>query len=65
MQDPPSGNPQDRAIRAALRDASALAAMVATAFTATYRGHERTTDVSTLAGSVTDVGGHLGEAEHG
>ena len=65
MKDTPSADPRDQAIRAALRDASTLAAMVATEFTATYRGYERTTYVSTLAGYVTDLGGHLDEADHG
>ena len=65
MQDTPSGDPRDRAIRAALRDGSTLAAMVATEFRASDWGVERTTYVATLAGYVTDLGGHLDEAERG
>jgi hypothetical protein len=61
MQDPPSADPRDQAIRAALRDASTLAAMVATELTASYWGAERTVYVATLAAYVTDLGGHLEE----
>ena len=62
MQDQPSADPRDQAIRAALRDASSLAAMVATEFGATYWGTERAVYVATLAEYVTDLGGRLEEA---
>jgi hypothetical protein len=62
MQDEPSADPRDQAIRAALRDASSLAAMVVTEFQATYWGAERAVYVATLAAYVTDLGGHLEEA---
>jgi hypothetical protein len=65
MQDTPSADPRDHAIRAALRDAStmaAIAAMAATEFSASYWGAERGTYVATLAAYVVDLGGHLEEA---
>jgi len=62
MQDEPSADPRDQAIRAALRDAATLAGMLATEFKATYWGAERTVYVETLAAYVTDLGGHLEEA---
>jgi hypothetical protein len=62
MQDIPSADPRDQALRAALRDASTLAAMVATEFQASYWGAERAVYVATLAAYVTDLGGHLEEA---
>ena len=61
MQDESSNDPRDQAIRAALRDASTLAAMVVTEFTASYWGAERAVYVATLAEYVTDLGGHLEE----
>jgi hypothetical protein len=61
MKDTPSADPRDQAILAALRDASTLAEMVATEFTASYWGPERTLYVATLATYVTDLGGHLEE----
>lgn len=65
MRNEPSADPRDQAISAALRDASSLAAMVATEFTATYRGTERATYLATLSGYVTDLGGRLDEAGGG
>lgn len=62
MQDAASADPHNQAIRAALRDASTLAAMVVTEFRATYWGAERTLYVETLAAYVTDLGGRLEEA---
>jgi hypothetical protein len=62
MQDTPSADPRDHAIRAALRDASTMAAMVATEFSASYWGAERGTYVATLAAYVVDLGGRLEEA---
>jgi hypothetical protein len=62
MRDTPSADPRDQAIRAALRDAATLAAMVATEFSASYWSAERGTYVATLAAYVVDLGGHLEEA---
>jgi hypothetical protein len=62
MKDTPSADPRDQAIRAALRDAATLAAMVVTEFRASYLGAERTVYVATLAAYVTDLGGCLEEA---
>jgi hypothetical protein len=56
MRDTPSADPRDQAIRAALRDASTLAAMVVTEFAASYWGAER-------AVYVADLGGRLEEAD--
>jgi hypothetical protein len=63
MQNAPSPDPRDQAIRAALRDAASLAAMVATEFRATYWGAERAVYVTTLAEYVADLGGRLEEAD--
>jgi hypothetical protein len=46
MKDTPSADPRDQAIRAALRDAATLAAMVVTEFRASYWGAERTVYVA-------------------
>ena len=62
MRDAPSADPRDQAIRAALRDASTLAAMVVTEFAASYWGDERAVYVATLAEYVSDLGGRLEEA---
>ena len=62
MKDIPSADPRDQAIRAALRDAATMAAMVATELTASYWGVERAIYVATLAAYVVDLGGHLEEA---
>jgi hypothetical protein len=62
MENTPSADPQDQAIRAALRDASTLTGMVATEFRASYWGGEWTIYVATLAEYVTDLGGRLEEA---
>ena len=62
MQNVPSADPRDQAIRAALRDASTLAAMVVTAFRASYWGAERAVYVATLAAYVIDLGGRLEDA---
>jgi len=62
MQDAPSTDPRDQAIRAALRDVSTLAAMVATEFRASYFGAERSVYVAALAAYVSDLGGRLEEA---
>ena len=62
MKDTPSADPRDQAIRAALRDASTLAAMVVTELSASYWGAERSVYVATLAAYVADLGGRLEEA---
>jgi hypothetical protein len=62
VQDESSNDPRDQAIRAALRDASTLAAMVVTELTASYWGAERSVYIATLAAYVVDLGGHLEEA---
>jgi hypothetical protein len=61
MKDTPSADPRDQAIRAALRDASTLAAMVVTELTASYWGAERSVYIATLAAYVIDLGGQLDE----
>jgi hypothetical protein len=63
MQDAPSADPRDQAIRAALQDASTLAGMVVTEFRASYWGAERAVYVATLAAYVVDLGGRLEETE--
>jgi hypothetical protein len=65
LRDTPSADPRDQAIRAALPDASTLAAMVVTEFQASYWGAERAVYVATLAAYVTDLGGRLEEAGTG
>ena len=62
MRDTPSADPRDQAILAALRDAATLAEMVATEFSASYFGSERSVYVATLAAYVVDLGGRLEEA---
>ena len=62
IQDQPSADPRDQAIRAALNDAATLAGMVATEFRASYWGAERAVYVATLAEYVTDLGGRPEEA---
>jgi hypothetical protein len=62
MKDTPSADPRDQAIRAALRDAATLAAMVVTELRASYWGDERAVYVATLAEYVSDLGGRLEEA---
>jgi hypothetical protein len=61
MQNRPSADPRDQAIRAALRDASTICAMVADEVQATYRGQRRDVYVHTLAAYITDLGGSLEE----
>jgi hypothetical protein len=61
MNRTPSADPRDEAIRVALSDATALALMVATEFGASHWGAERAAYVATVAGYVTDFGGHLEE----
>jgi hypothetical protein len=63
MQNRPSADPRDQAIRAALADASSLAAMLTDEFIATYRGSLRDVYVATLAAFVVDLGGRLEETQ--
>ena len=64
MERHPSTNPRDHAIGAALRDAPALAAMVADEFQVTYRGTRRDEYRRTLGAYLTDLGGTLDDG-HG
>jgi hypothetical protein len=57
MQNQPSQHPRDIAVRAALADAAALAAMLTDEFVASYRGGFRDEYLGVLAGFVTDLGG--------
>jgi hypothetical protein len=59
MQNAPSEDPRDQAIRAALRDAATLAAMVVDEVRASYRGSERALYVETLGTYVADLGGSV------
>jgi hypothetical protein len=61
MQDRPSDDPRDDAIRAALRDGAALAAMLSDEFQSTYRGSERSEYVRVLASTIEDLGGRLAQ----
>jgi hypothetical protein len=63
MQDKPSPDPRDQAIRAALRDAATLSAMVADEFRATYVGPRRDVYLRTLGAYVADLGGRLEETD--
>ncbi len=65
MQNRPSQNPRDDAIRAALRDGAVLAGIVTGEFQATYQGPERTEYLRVLAGNVTDLGGGLEQSPDG
>jgi hypothetical protein len=59
MQDESSQDPRDVAIRAALRDAATLAAMVADEVTGSYRGTERALYAETLGTYLAHLGGAL------
>ncbi len=59
MENRPSSDPRDQAIRAALHDGTVLATMVAAEMRATYWGAERALYRQTLAGYVADLGGRL------
>jgi hypothetical protein len=63
MQNRPSADPRDQAIRAALRDASTICGMVADEVKGTYRGERRDVYVRTLAAYIADLGGSLEEGE--
>ena len=63
MQNRPSVDPRDRAIRAALADASLIASMVADEISSSYHGQRRDVYVETLRTWVGDLGGRLEEGE--
>jgi len=65
MQDTPSTDPRDEAIRAALRDVAALAAIVAGDFHATYVGPDRAEYLRVLGGYMADLGGRLEDGPTG
>jgi hypothetical protein len=65
MQNRPSHDPRDEAIRAALRDAAVLAGIAADEFVATYQGPERSEYVRVLAAYVADLGGALDDGPWG
>jgi hypothetical protein len=63
MENKPSSDPRDQAIRAALRDASTICAMVADEVQASYSGGMRHVYVRTLATYLADLGGSLEEGQ--
>ena len=65
MQDLPSADPRDQAIRAALRDVAALAAIVAGEFDATYVGADRAAYLHVLGDYLADLGGRLEDGPTG
>jgi hypothetical protein len=65
MRDTPSTDPRDQAIRAALRDVAALAAIVAGEFDATYVGPDRAGYLHVLGDYLADLGGRLEEGPSG
>jgi hypothetical protein len=65
MQNRPSQNPRDDAIRAALRDGAILAGIVVGEYHATYQGPERAEYLRVLAANITDLGGSLEQGPAG
>jgi hypothetical protein len=65
MRDTPSADPRDQAIRAALRDVAALAAIVAGEFHATYVGPDRARYLHILGDYLADLGGRLEDGPNG
>jgi hypothetical protein len=65
MRDSPSADPRDQAIRAALRDVAALAAIVAGEFHATYVGPDRAGYLHVLGDYLADLGGRLEDGPNG
>jgi hypothetical protein len=65
MQDTPSADPRDQAIRAALRDVAALAAIVAGEFHATHVGSDRAGYLHVLGDYLADLGGRLEDGPNG
>ena len=65
MQDTPSADPRDQVIRAALRDVSALAAIVAGEFHASYAGPDRAGYLRVLGDYLADLGGRIEQAPTG
>jgi hypothetical protein len=65
MQNESSADPRDQVIRAALRDVSSLAAIVAGEFDATYVGPDRAAYLHVLGDYLADLGGRLEEGPSG
>ena len=65
MQNTPSADPRDQVIRAALRDVSALAAIVAGEFHATYVGPDRAGYLRVLGDYLADLGGQIEQGPMG
>jgi hypothetical protein len=65
MKDAPSADPRDQAIRAALRDAATLAAIIAGEFHATYVGPDRARYLHVLGDYLADLGGRLEDGPNG
>ncbi len=65
MQNQPSADPRDQAIRAALHDAATLVELANDEFTTTYAGLARSDYLRVFAASVADVGGRLEEDPDG
>ena len=65
MKDAPSADPRDQAIRAALRDVAALAAIVAGEFHASYVGPDRAGYLHVLGDYLADLGGRLEDGPSG
>jgi hypothetical protein len=65
MQDIPSADPRDQAIRAALRDVAALAAIVAGEFDASYAGPDRAGYLRVLGDYLADLGGQIEDGPKG
>jgi hypothetical protein len=65
MKDTPSADPRDQAIRAALRDVAALAAIVAGEFHASYVGPDRAGYLHVLGDYLADLGGRLEDGPSG
>ena len=59
MENRPSRHPQDIAVRAALHDAAALAAMAADEFTSTYAGGRQHEYLTVLESYVSDFAGRI------
>jgi hypothetical protein len=65
MRSQPSTHPRDEAIRAALRDATALASILAGEFFASYDGPQRSEYLRVLGDIVADLGGTLADEPSG
>ena len=65
MQNGPSPDPRDQAIRTALRDAATVVELASDEFTSTYAGPARGEYLRVFAASVAAVGGRLEEGPGG